>query len=47
MKNLKVSTKLLILVIVMSSIMGIIGIYGTRNLSIENTKRIKFEPWKI
>ena len=37
MKNLKVSTKLLILVIVMSSIMGIIGIYGTRNLSIENT----------
>ena len=33
MKNLKVSTKLLILVIVMSLIIGVIGIYGERNLN--------------
>ena len=33
MKNLKVSTKLLILVIIMSAIIGIIGIYGERNLN--------------
>ena len=33
MKNLKVSTKLLILVIIMSLIIGVIGIYGERNLN--------------
>ena len=33
MKNLKVSTKLLILVIIMSLIIGAIGIYGERNLN--------------
>lgn len=33
MKNIKVSTKLLILVIIMSLIIGIIGIYGERNLN--------------
>ena len=36
MKTLKVSTKLLILVTVMSVIIGIIGIYGERNLRIVN-----------
>ncbi|MEO8111972.1 MAG: methyl-accepting chemotaxis protein, partial [Ginsengibacter sp.] len=33
MKNLKVSTKLLILVIIMSAIIGVIGIYGERKLN--------------
>ncbi len=33
MKNLKVSTKLIILVIIMSVIIGTIGIYGERNLN--------------
>ena len=37
MKNLKVSTKLLILVIVMSVIIAITGIYGERNLNMVNT----------
>ncbi|MEO8766557.1 MAG: methyl-accepting chemotaxis protein [Ginsengibacter sp.] len=37
MKNLKVSTKLLILVVTMSVIIGIIGIYGEYNLNIVNT----------
>lgn len=36
MKNLKVSTKLIILVIVMSLIIGVIGIYGERNLNSVN-----------
>ncbi len=36
MKNIKVSTKLLFLVIVMSMIIGIIGMYGVRNLKIVN-----------
>lgn len=33
MKNIKVSTKLLILVIIMSLIIGVIGVYGERNLN--------------
>ncbi|MEP7250912.1 MAG: methyl-accepting chemotaxis protein [Ginsengibacter sp.] len=33
MKNLKVSTKLIILVTIMSAIIGVIGIYGERNLN--------------
>ena len=37
MKNLKVSTKLLILVTVMSAIIAITGIYGERNLNMVNT----------
>lgn len=37
MKNIKISTKLLILVIVMFVIIGTIGIYGERNLKIVNT----------
>jgi len=37
MKNIKVSTKLLILVITMSVIIAIIGIYGDHNLNIVNT----------
>jgi len=37
MKNIKVSTKLLILVIVMSLITGVIGIYGVHNLKTVNT----------
>src|SRR5688500_4705416 len=36
MKNIKVSTKLLVLVIVMSLIIGVIGIYGVRNLKAAN-----------
>lgn len=36
MKNLKVSTKLIILVVVMSAIIGLTGIYGERNLKIVN-----------
>lgn len=36
MKNIKVSTKLIILVAVMSLIIGMIGIYGERNLKITN-----------
>jgi len=37
MKTLKVSTKLLILVTVMSVLIGVIGIYGERNLNMVNT----------
>ena len=33
MKNLKISTKLIILVVILSAIIGVIGIYGERNLN--------------